>query len=187
MVARNALIASIPAFSSLADDDLAALAARLDEATFPAGRTIVEEGAKDSSALFIIEEGEVEISHGTDKRKVALATMAAGQYFGELALIDGSPRSATATAKTPVRVLILQRQDFLDFVRRDPDAAIHVMADLAARLRHTNELISSATEDMHRMGGMEALDAPYTSASIWLMIRKRAGWLCALFLGEMLT
>jgi CRP-like cAMP-binding protein/cation transporter-like permease len=184
---RKALLASIPAFASLADDDLGALASRLDEARFEPGSTIVKEGAVDSSALFIIEEGEVEISRGYDKGHVALATMGEGQYFGELALIDGSARSATAIAKTTLRVLVLERQDFIDFVHRDPDAAIRVMADLAARLRHTNELVSAATEDMHRMGGMEALDTPYSNAPVWLMIRKRAGWLCALFLGEMLT
>ena len=61
------------------------------------------------------------------------------------------------------------------------------MAELARRLRQTNALVSTLTEDMQRMGGMEALDAPYVDVPIWQMVQKRAGWLAALFLGEMLT
>ena len=184
---RTELLASIPAFASLAADDLGTLAERLDEERFEAGRIIVEEGDASSTSLYIVEEGEVEISRGRDKGRVKLAMMGAGQYFGELALIDGSPRSATVTAKSPVRALVLERPDFVDFMHRDPDAAMRVMADLAARLRHTNDLVAAATEDMQRMGGMEALDAPYRPAPVWQMIQKRAGWLSVLFLGEMLT
>ena len=61
------------------------------------------------------------------------------------------------------------------------------MAELGSRLRHTNELVAQATEDMQKMGGMEALDAPYTSVGFWKMVKKRGGWLAVLFLGEMLT
>lgn len=181
------LLASIPAFASLAPDDLVALAARLDEARFEAGRVIVKEGEADSSSLFLIEDGEVEVSHGEGHGHVALAILGPKQYFGELSLIDGAPRSATVTAKSAVHVLVLERSDFVDFIHRDPDAAMRVMGDLASRLRHTNDLVAAATEDMHKMGGMEALDAPYTKVSVWEMIRKRAGWLAVLFIGEMLT
>jgi cation transporter-like permease len=184
---RTELLASIPAFASLAPDDLQALAERLDEERFAAGDVIVKEGDVDSSSLFLIEDGEVEISHGEGHAHVALATLGPTQYFGELALIDGAPRSATVVAKSPVHVLVLERADFVDYLHRDPDAAMRVMADLASRLRHTNDLIAQATEDMHKMGGMEALDQPYVAAPFWEMIRKRAGWLSVLFLGEMLT
>lgn len=181
------LLGSIPAFASLAADDLVALADRLDEERVPAGRIVVREGETDSSALYLIEAGDVEVSHGEGHGHVALATLGPKQYFGELSLIDGAPRSATVTAKTDVHLLVLDRADFVDFIHRDPDAALRVMGDLAARLRHTNDLVAAATEDMHKMGGMEALDAPYATVSVWEMIRKRAGWLAVLFVGEMLT
>ena len=184
---RTELLASSPAFASLAADDLAALAKRLGEERYEPGCTIVKEGDAESTSLFLINEGEVEVSRGKDKSRVLLATLGPGQYFGELALIDGSPRSATVTATSPVRVLVLDRPDFVEFIHRDPDAGMRVMADLAARLRHTTDLVQQTTEDMQRMGGMEALDAPYTDAPLWQMIRKRAGWLSVLFLGEMLT
>jgi len=181
------VLSKIPAFARLAPDDLRALAARLGEEHFKAGDVIVREGEADSAALYIIEDGSVEISRGDGKSRVELEVLGPGQYFGELALIDGEPRSASATAKEPVHVLTLDRQEFVDFVHRDPDAAMLIMAELARRLRHTNELVSAATEDMQRLGGMEALDAPYNRVSIVEMIQKRAGWLAILFLGEMLT
>lgn len=181
------LLASIPTFALLAADDLAALAGRLGEERFEAGHVIVREGQADTSALYLIEEGEVEVAHGEGHGRVELASLGPKQYFGELSLIDGAPRSATVTAKAPLHVLVLERSDFIDFIHRDPDAALRVMGDLAARLRHTNDLVAAATEDMHKMGGMEALDAPYTRVSVWEMIRKRAGWLAVLFVGEMLT
>ena len=62
-----------------------------------------------------------------------------------------------------------------------------IMAELGARLRHTNELVAKATDDLQRLGGMEALDMPYRQVGFWSIVKKRAGWLSALFLGEMLT
>jgi CRP/FNR family transcriptional regulator, cyclic AMP receptor protein len=95
------VLASIPAFAALAPDDLSALAARLDEARFAPGAVIVREGDTDSASLFIIEEGSVEITCGEGKSRVELAALGRGEYFGELALIDGEPRSASATATVP--------------------------------------------------------------------------------------
>jgi len=181
------VLSSIPAFAALAPDDLSALVARLDEARFEPGAVIVKEGDTESASLYIIEDGAVEITRGDGKGRIELAALGPGEYFGELALIDGEPRSASATATSPVHVLILHRPEFVDFIHRDPDAAMRIMAELARRLRHTNDLVSTLTEDMQRMGGMEALDAPYVDVAIWEMVRKRAGWLTALFLGEMLT
>ena len=181
------VLSSIPAFARLAPDDLRALADRLGDARFDVGELIVKQGERDTSSLYIIEEGSVEISRGEGRSRVKLEVLGPGEYFGELALIDGEPRSATATAREPLHVLTLDRQEFVDFIHRDPDAATLIMAELARRLRHTNELVSAATEDMQRLGGMEALDAPYTHVSIVEMIQKRAGWLAILFLGEMLT
>lgn len=164
------VLSSIPAFARLPPDDLKALADRLGEARFAPGAVIVREGATDSASLYIIEEGSVEITRGDGKSRVELEVLGPGQYFGELALIDGEPRSASATAREPLHVLTLDRQEFVDFIHRDPDAATLIMAELARRLRHTNDLVSAATEDMQRLGGMEALDAPYNRVSIREMI-----------------
>ena len=184
---REQLLVQIPAFASLAPDDLVALTHRLGEEKYRPGQVIFRQGDAASTSLFIVEDGTVEIAYGEGQARVELAKLGPGQYFGELALFDGQPRSATATARTAAALLTLDREDFVEFIKKDPAAALLIMAELGARLRHTNELVSKATEDMHKMGGMEALDAPYTEVGLWQMVRKRAGWLSALFLGEMLT
>lgn len=186
-MSHEALLARIPAFQSLAPDDLAALASRLGEQRLAAGQVVLREGDVGPMSLFIVEEGEVEIAHGQGRGRVELARLGPGRYFGELSLFDHAPRSATATATQPSVLLTLGREEFVEFVKKDPSAALLIMVELGSRLRHTNELVSQATEDMQKMGGMEALDAPYARVGLWKMVRKRAGWLSALFLGEMLT
>ncbi|HSP35582.1 MAG TPA: cyclic nucleotide-binding domain-containing protein, partial [Thermoanaerobaculia bacterium] len=91
------LLGSIPLFESLAADDIASLARRLEEISYEPGDVIFRHGDQGDS-LFIIEEGAVEISYGEGKSKVTLVDLFPGQYFGELAVFDGAPRSATATA-----------------------------------------------------------------------------------------
>ena len=186
-MAREELLRNIPFFRALADDDIAALARKLEEIRLNAAEVIMHEGDIESTSLFIIEEGEIEISFGHGRGRVELAVLRPPQYFGELSLFDGAPRSATATALKPAVLLRLERDDFLAYLHKDPDAAIRILAELGARLRHTNELVAKTTEDMQKMGGMEALDAPYTQVGFWAMVKKRGGWLAILFLGEMLT
>jgi cation transporter-like permease len=186
MVTREELLSKVSFFQNLPADDLSALGRRMDEDHFAAGQIILREGDK-GARLYIIEEGTVEISYGEGKRHVELARLGVGKYFGELSLFDDAPRSATVRAIEPATVLTLDRDDFVDFIKKDPAAGMIIMAELGSRLRHTNELVAQATEDMQKMGGMEALDAPYTSVGFWKMVKKRGGWLAVLFLGEMLT
>ena len=112
------VLSSIHVFARLPPDDLKALADRLGEARFAPGAVIVREGATDSAKLYIIEEGSVEITRGDGKSRVELEVLGPGQYFGELALIDGEPRSASATAREHLHVLTLDRQEFVDFIHR---------------------------------------------------------------------
>jgi CRP/FNR family transcriptional regulator, cyclic AMP receptor protein len=135
------LLANIALFESLTDDDLAALSKRLESASYAAGEVIFRQGDEGSS-LFVIEDGAVEISHGEGKTKVCLATLFTGQYFGELSLFDGAPRSATATALKDSRLIRLDRDDMVDFVNKNPQAALRIIAEMSERLRQTNELMS---------------------------------------------
>jgi uncharacterized membrane protein len=138
---RQELLANIPLFESLTEDDLAALSARLEEVSFEADEIVFHQGAE-GSALFLIEDGAVEISYGEGRGRVALATLFTGQYFGELSLFDGAPRSATATAVKPSRLMRLDRDDLVDFVNKNPSAALRIIAEMSERLRQTNELMS---------------------------------------------
>ena len=81
-------------------------------------------------------------AYGEGKARVVLASLFAGQYFGELSLFDGSPRSATATASKRSRLIRLDREDLVDFVNKNPDAALRIIAEMSDRLRQTNELMS---------------------------------------------
>jgi len=71
-----------------------------------------------------------------------LATLYTGQYFGELSLFDGSPRSATAAAAKHSHLIRLDRDDIVDFVNKNPAAALRIIAEMSERLRQTNELMS---------------------------------------------
>jgi CRP/FNR family cyclic AMP-dependent transcriptional regulator len=138
---REELLSNIPLFESLTSEDLRSLAKRLENVEHAEGEVIFQQGAAGSS-LFIIEEGAVEISYGEGRARVLLAHLFPGQYFGELSLFDGAPRSATATAARPSRLVRLDRDDLVDFVNKNPAAALRIIAEMSERLRQTNELMS---------------------------------------------
>ncbi len=97
------------------------------------GETIFKEG-ETAKELYVIQSGQVEIQLGNR----LLATLEANDIFGEMALIDSAPRSATATAKTDVALVPISRKDFLDLVSRAPTFALDIMTVLARRLRAAN-------------------------------------------------
>ena len=138
---REDLLSNIPLFESLTPEDLKALARRLENTEFKEGDVIFKQG-DEGSALFIIEDGAVEISYGDGKAKVLLAHLFAGQYFGELSVFDKAPRSATATTTRASRLVRLDRDDLVDFVNKNPSAALRIIAEMSERLRQTNELMS---------------------------------------------
>jgi CRP/FNR family cyclic AMP-dependent transcriptional regulator len=138
---RQQLLANIPLFESLTQDDLNGLTIRLEEVDYAPGDVIFRQGDEGSS-LLVIEEGAVEIAYGEGAGKVVLTTLFNGQYFGELSLFDGAPRSATAIAVKPTHVIRLDRDDLVDFVHKNPAAALRIIEEMGDRLRQTNELMS---------------------------------------------
>jgi CRP/FNR family transcriptional regulator, cyclic AMP receptor protein len=101
-----------------------------------AGETIFKEG-EEAKELYVIKAGQVEIQLGNR----VLATLDANDIFGEMALIDSSPRSATAIAKTDVALVPVSKKDFVALVSRAPTFALDVMSMLARRLRDANRTI----------------------------------------------
>ncbi|MGH6734864.1 MAG: cyclic nucleotide-binding domain-containing protein [Methyloceanibacter sp.] len=100
--------------------------------SFEPGARIFAEGDK-GDHMYVVRSGEVEI---TRDGKV-VETLSPGGIFGEMALIDGSPRSATARAKTPCELAPINEKSFLFFVHETPYFAIAVMRTLAERLRRS--------------------------------------------------
>src|ERR1041385_8703418 len=135
------LLSNVPLFESLTDDDVDALAARVEAVDYEPGQIVFNQG-DEGSALFIVEDGAVEISCGEGKTKIVLATLFPGQYFGELSLFDGAPRSATATAIKRSRLIRLDRDALVEFVNGSPAAALRIIGEMSERLRQTNELMS---------------------------------------------
>ena len=91
----------------------------------------------------ILEGGAKVVLTGPDGREAVLALLEEGDFFGEMSLLDGDPRSATVRASTDTRLLLLRRQSFLDLVQRHPEIAIGLMTTLSSRLRQANRKISA--------------------------------------------
>jgi uncharacterized membrane protein len=139
---RQALLRTIPMFEGLDDEDLDALAGSLVERQFPAGKLIFNLGDP-GDAMYIIADGHVNIHlPGEASRRVSLKDIARGEYFGELALFDSKPRSASALATTDATLLELARETLSGYLQRRPGAAMAILRTMADRLRETNKMIS---------------------------------------------
>lgn len=112
------------------------------------GQVIFSEGQA-GDAMYVVVRGSVVLSKGEQK----LSELAKGQHFGEMSLVDRSVRSLTAVATAGTRLLVLQRKDFYDLVRREPQAAVKMLwrfvTVLAARLRKTTTDLSDALHALH--------------------------------------
>jgi CRP/FNR family cyclic AMP-dependent transcriptional regulator len=135
------LLRQIPLFESMEDADLVLLGKKLTHETFAEGDVIFAQG-DEGDAMYLIEEGAVDIVAGTGTQRVTLASLFSGQYFGELSLLDGAPRSAMARASRATSLLALERDAFVDFVKRRPEAALSIMHEIGERMRATNELMT---------------------------------------------
>lgn len=105
-----------------------------DVRTFEPGTVIFKEGDR-GKLMFAVLEGEVNIIKGS----VLLATIGAGEVFGEMALVDDSPRSADAVAKTTVKAAAVDDRSFLRMVAYNPQIALQLMSLLSERLRKADE------------------------------------------------
>lgn len=141
MPADATLLADLPLFSALRPKERALLADSVDHRTFAAGETLFKAGDP-GEALFVVVSGEVEISV-TDHagQKIVLSTCAHGDAFGELAMLDAGPRSATATALTATEVLEVDRDDLLLLVKKRPEAALHLLGAMGAMTRKADLLL----------------------------------------------
>src|SRR5438270_6133749 len=134
-------IRSVPLFASLDDETASALRALLEVEQRPAGGVLFQAGDA-GDAMYLIESGRVRIHIvDADGDDVTLAELARGDFFGEMAIIDGKPRSASATVSEDARLAVLPRDDFLAFVRKNPDVALKMLAAITNRLRRTDDLL----------------------------------------------
>jgi CRP/FNR family cyclic AMP-dependent transcriptional regulator len=136
---REGLLAKSEIFSGMGQEDIALLARASVPRTYAAGQVIIREG-EIAVAMFVIGSGRVEVVKGVGHDdSVILATLGPGDFFGEMALFEGFPRSATVRAVEPTECLALSQWDFLAELRTNPDMAVHLIALYARRLRHAQE------------------------------------------------
>ena len=139
---RTALLRTIPMFEELAAEDLEALAGSLVERRFNAGELIVKLG-EPGTEMYVVGEGHVNIHlPGEGSRRVSLKDISRGEYFGELALFDDKPRSASALATTDTILLELGRDTLSKYLQKRPHAAMAILRTMAERLRETNAMLS---------------------------------------------
>ena len=137
------LLRSIALFEGLGDEDLRELGESLQRRPYAAGAMVFDQGDAGSS-MYIVESGEVNIHlPGEASRRISLKDIARGEYFGELALFDEKPRSASALVTTDAVLLELQRHTLEDFLGRRPRVAMAILRTMSERLRETNTMLSA--------------------------------------------
>jgi CRP/FNR family cyclic AMP-dependent transcriptional regulator len=134
-------LADIQIFNLLDENDRIALAAELDEVSLPAGHMLFKTGEPGDS-LLIIRSGEVEEFFNNDTgERIVLETVRAGDVIGELSLLDGGPRTASALVTHDIQGLVLDRGDLEHFLNLRPSAGLDLLAAMGRRLRKNAELL----------------------------------------------
>jgi CRP/FNR family transcriptional regulator, cyclic AMP receptor protein len=136
-----ATLRSVPLFSSLDSKATAELGGFLTIHDYPRSATIFRSGDP-GDAMYLIDVGKVCISiTDADGAVVTLAELGPGDFFGEMAMLDGQGRSANATATEDARLAKLTRDDFISFMRNDPRVTLELLTALTSRLRRTDDLL----------------------------------------------
>ena len=131
----------VPIFHKLTQEESDHLEASIERKEVQQGETIFSQG-QSPDALYIVKEGEVDIVMKSESGEVILATITAGNFFGELGVFDNVPRSATARACKATTLLFLKREVVIDFLSKNPDATLRILSVIIARLRQADQLMS---------------------------------------------
>lgn len=137
------LLAEVPMFEGLTDQDREALGARLTEKKVAAAKLVFAKGDAGSS-MYLVLSGAVQIflpSDDKDAPRVVLKDVRTGEYFGELSLFDDKPRSASVEATVDTTLLELTREEFATQLTKSKTAALSILSEMAERLRVTNAML----------------------------------------------
>jgi len=126
-------LARVPLFTGLSKRDLQRVAKVSEEVSVEPGRVIVDQG-RTGHEFFMILDGKASVRKNSRKT----ADLGPGQYFGELALLDRGPRSATVVAETPMTLLVLGQREFSGVLDEVPSMAHKMLATMAGRLREAD-------------------------------------------------
>ncbi len=139
---RVLLLHKTEIFSQLNMDELGQLAGILEEEEFDEGEILFRKGDL-GNAAYLVLSGQVEITLPQGRREEILAVMKPGDFFGEMALLDGGTRSAGARCSSAARLYRLNRRDFLRVLNRHPSISLGIISIFSERLRNGNRQLSS--------------------------------------------
>ncbi len=131
-------LSNVPFFSTLSKRELRRLADDTDVVSFAAGQSIVEEGML-GETMYVVLAGEAKVTQGGRR----LGTMRPGDFFGEVAVLDGAPRSATVTAQTPLTAIRLFRRTLLRLFKSEPTIALKVLDGVVRRIRELTRALDA--------------------------------------------
>src|SRR5258708_1836791 len=141
MPVELSLLSDVPIFKLLDDNERATLAALFEQRRCGVGETIFHQG-EPGDEIFLVSSGRVQVFITSDTgEKIILGENTRGDIFGEISLLDGGPRTATAVATEEADLFALERQDLLDLITKHPHAAMDLLTVVGRRLRATDELL----------------------------------------------
>jgi CRP/FNR family cyclic AMP-dependent transcriptional regulator len=158
-------LGAIPLFAGLRQPELEALAQRMRQRRYKENEAIFHRDDP-GAALYVILTGQIKIhNEGVDGTDIIITVLKAGEFFGEMSLLDGSERSADATTMEPTEMLMLTRGDLEATIERNPRIAMNMLASLATRIRQSNVSIES----------LSALDVKGRVARMLLELSEKHG------------
>lgn len=137
---KAALLKKVSLFDGLSDRQIQQIARLADEVEVPAGKTLARAGDT-GREMFVIVDGQAVVR--TPKGRTA--RLGRADFFGEMSLLDGGPRSATVEAATPMRLLVVGQREFYELLAEAPPIARRIMRTLSERLREADEAFSPCT------------------------------------------
>jgi len=178
MACEAHLLAEVELFEHLVEDDRKRLADVIDERRLAAGETLFHAGEPGES-LYVVRSGHVELFiKDTAGQKIALGVVGAGDVFGELALLDRSPRTATAVALADTELLELDRDDLLMLFQKSPSSALRLLAAMGHMTRKADELLRTRVsrnaneEAEENVGALQRIAdwISWFSGSMWFLL-----------------
>src|SRR5512143_2988157 len=150
----SASLRRIPFFAELSEPDLEWLAARAEPLDIASGSDLIREG-EPADAAYVVLDGEFEVVKKSSRQDIVISVRAAGEVFGEMALVDQAPRSATVRAVRDGRVLRISGETFKLLLAHSPSASMAILQTISRRLRQ-NEAMLRQNEKMAALGTLAA-------------------------------
>ncbi len=134
----------VPLFKGLSTREVAAICSAMVPRSFKAGQIVVREDDDENQTFFVIANGTVNIAVlSSEGKQTTLTRLKKGEFFGEMAILDGEPRSASVLAAEDCDLLMLYRRSFLDILKKYPTIAVRMLVEMSRRLRRTNRHINT--------------------------------------------